>query len=99
MAGVIERNNVHVRGERRAGDDFRPRLRLRSEHVALRGAGLRGRFQAVLFDHVGAGGSDLSAYDQAKYATPGRLCGRRGGDRARTRPARTPSSSATRSAP
>jgi sigma-B regulation protein RsbQ len=26
-------------------------------------------FQTVLFDHVGAGGSDLSAYDPAKYAT------------------------------
>jgi sigma-B regulation protein RsbQ len=27
------------------------------------------RFQTVLFDHVGAGGSDLSAYEPAKYAT------------------------------
>jgi sigma-B regulation protein RsbQ len=26
-------------------------------------------FQTVLFDNVGAGGSDLSAYDSAKYAT------------------------------
>jgi sigma-B regulation protein RsbQ len=26
-------------------------------------------FRVVLFDHVGAGGSDLSAYDPAKYAT------------------------------
>ena len=26
-------------------------------------------FKVVLFDHVGAGGSDLSAYDQAKYST------------------------------
>ena len=26
-------------------------------------------FRTVLFDHVGAGGSDLSAYDPAKYAT------------------------------
>ena len=26
-------------------------------------------FQVVLFDHVGAGGSDLSAYDSAKYAS------------------------------
>lgn len=28
-----------------------------------------GDFQTVLFDHVGAGGSDLSAYDPKKYAT------------------------------
>jgi sigma-B regulation protein RsbQ len=28
-------------------------------------------FRVVLFDHVGAGGSDLSAYDPAKYASLG----------------------------
>src|SRR4051812_22944327 len=28
-----------------------------------------GDFQTILFDHVGAGGSDLSAYDASKYAT------------------------------
>ena len=27
------------------------------------------RFQTILFDHVGAGGSDLKAYDAKKYAT------------------------------
>jgi sigma-B regulation protein RsbQ len=27
------------------------------------------RFRIILFDHVGAGGSDLSAYDKAKYAS------------------------------
>jgi sigma-B regulation protein RsbQ len=27
------------------------------------------RFQTILFDHVGAGGSDLSAYEPAKYAS------------------------------
>jgi sigma-B regulation protein RsbQ len=26
-------------------------------------------FRTILFDHVGAGGSDLSAYDPAKYDT------------------------------
>ncbi|MFK5595657.1 alpha/beta fold hydrolase [Methylobacterium sp. HMF5984] len=29
----------------------------------------RDRFRTVLFDHVGAGGSDLSAFDPAKYAS------------------------------
>lgn len=29
----------------------------------------RDRFRTVLFDHVGAGGSDLSAYQPGKYAT------------------------------
>ena len=28
-----------------------------------------GDFKVVLFDHVGAGGSDLSAYDRTKYST------------------------------
>lgn len=28
-----------------------------------------GEFRTVLFDHVGAGGSDLKAYDRAKYST------------------------------
>src|SRR4051812_7389949 len=26
-------------------------------------------FRTIMFDHVGAGGSDLSAYDQRKYGT------------------------------
>src|SRR3954469_15623271 len=26
-------------------------------------------FKVVLFDHVGAGGSDLSSYDKSKYST------------------------------
>lgn len=29
----------------------------------------RDRFRTVLFDHIGAGGSDLGAYDAGKYAT------------------------------
>src|ERR1700761_3256255 len=28
-----------------------------------------GDFRTVLFDHVGAGGSDLKAYDKTKYST------------------------------
>src|SRR3978361_2432117 len=28
-----------------------------------------GEFKTVLFDHVGAGGSDLTAYDKKKYST------------------------------
>ena len=66
--GVMERNNVHVRG---AG---RPM-------VFAHGFGCdqnMWRFVApefetdhmtVVFDHVGAGGSDLKAYDKSKYAT------------------------------
>ena len=36
--------------------------------------------RVVLFDHVGAGGSDLSAYDPERYGTPRRLRRRRGRD-------------------
>ncbi len=39
---VLQRHNVKVSGARRAGDGLRPWLRVRPEHVALRGAGLRG---------------------------------------------------------
>ena len=54
---------------RAAAHDVRPRLRLRSEHVAVHRAGLRGSVQVVLFDHVGHGQSDASAFDQTKYGS------------------------------
>jgi sigma-B regulation protein RsbQ len=67
MPGVIERNNVHVRG---AGD---------RAMIFAHGFGCdqnTWRFVApaceimtLLFDHVGAGGSDLSAYDRTKYSS------------------------------
>ena len=65
---VIKRNNVRLNG---AGD---------RTMVLAHGFGcdqnmwrfvepaFRDRFRTVLFDHVGAGHSDLSAYDPAKYA-------------------------------
>src|ERR1700733_7483344 len=66
---VMERNNVHVRG---AGD---------RAMVFAHGFGCdqnMWRFVApefekdhttVVFNHVGAGGSDLKAYDKSKYST------------------------------
>ena len=41
-------------------------------------------FRTVLFDHVGAGRSDLTAYDPEEVRLASRLCRRCGGDRART---------------
>ncbi len=38
------------------------------KHVAPCGARLRDRYRTILFDYIGAGGSDLSAYDPGKYA-------------------------------
>lgn len=68
MSAVI-RNNVHTVG---AG----PRAMMFAHgfgcdqnmwrHVA---PAFEDRFRVVLFDHVGAGGSDLGAYDSAKYST------------------------------
>jgi sigma-B regulation protein RsbQ len=37
--------------------------------VAFRGPQFEDDFKVVLFDHVGARGSDLSAYDKVKYST------------------------------
>ena len=37
--------------------------------MATSSAYFEGRFRTVLFDHVGAVGSDLTAYDRFKYAT------------------------------
>lgn len=66
---VLERNNVQLNG---AGD---------RKMVFAHGFGcdhnmwrfvepaFRDRFRTVLFDHVGSGQSDLSAYDPAKYAS------------------------------
>ncbi len=66
---VIRRNNVHYERGDGTTDAVQPRFRLRPEHVAVRRARVRGDYRIVLFDHVGAGGSDLSAYDQRKYAS------------------------------
>jgi sigma-B regulation protein RsbQ len=68
---VISRNNVHVRGGR---PDARAMVFAHGygcdqhmwRHVA---PAFEADFRTVLFDLVGAGASDLSAYDPAKYAS------------------------------
>ena len=55
-------------------------------------------YRVVLFDHVGAGGSDLSAYDPERYGTLAGLRRRRPRDLRGARARPTSSSSATRSA-
>ena len=54
--------------------------------------------RVVLFDHVGAGGSDLRAYDPERYGTLGGYADDVVEIAARARPDATRSSSATRSA-
>jgi sigma-B regulation protein RsbQ len=67
---VVARNNVHLTGPAGA----QPMLFAHGfgcdqnmwRHVA---PAFEDEYRIVLFDHVGAGGSDLSAYDRAKYAS------------------------------
>ncbi|MFK4488476.1 alpha/beta fold hydrolase [Bradyrhizobium sp. USDA 336] len=69
MANVTERNNVHVRG---AGDRamvFAHGFGCDQNMWRFVAPAFERDFRTVLFDHVGAGGSDLSAYDWAKYST------------------------------
>jgi sigma-B regulation protein RsbQ len=68
--GVVERNNVVVRGPKGA----RPMIFAHGfgcdqnmwREVA---PAFEDTYRVVLFDHVGAGGSDLAAYDREKYGT------------------------------
>jgi sigma-B regulation protein RsbQ len=68
--GVVERNNVRLSGPSGA----QPMMFAHGfgcdqnmwRHVA---PAFEDEYRIVLFDHVGAGGSDLSAYDPAKYAS------------------------------
>ena len=67
---VVARNNVHLTGPAGA----QPMLFAHGfgcdqnmwRHVS---PAFEDEYRIVLFDHVGAGGSDLSAYDRAKYAS------------------------------
>ncbi len=65
---AIERHNVHVRGSGAQAMVFAHGFgcdQAMWRHVAPE---FEGGFQTVLFDTVGAGRSDLSAYDPVKYA-------------------------------
>lgn len=67
---VARRNNVNVEGP----EDARPMMLAHgfgcSQEMWGRVSGALGRdHRLVLFDHVGAGGSDLSAYSRRRYAT------------------------------
>jgi sigma-B regulation protein RsbQ len=69
MAGVIERNNVNVRG---AGDRtivFGHGFGCDQNMWRFVAPAFETDFETVTFDHVGAGGSDLGAYDKTKYSS------------------------------
>jgi sigma-B regulation protein RsbQ len=69
MAGVLERNYVHVRG---AGDRtivFAHGFGCDQNMWRFVAPEFEQDFRTVVFDHVGAGRSDLKAYDRARYSS------------------------------
>lgn len=66
---VIERNNVHIRGFGRQAMIFAHGFGCDQNMWRFVEPAFADEFQTVLFDHVGAGGSDLKAYEKKKYST------------------------------
>ena len=64
-----QRNNVHVVGEGPATMFFAHGFGCDQNMWRLLAPVYAKRFRCVLFDLVGSGGSDLSAYDRAKYSS------------------------------
>jgi sigma-B regulation protein RsbQ len=69
IMGVIERNNVHVGGSGERSMIFAHGFGCDQNMWRFVEPAFEGEFRTVLFDHVGAGGSDLKAYDKSKYAS------------------------------
>ena len=69
LLGVFERNNVHVRGQGERTMMFAHGFGCDQNMWRFVEPAFASEFRTVLFDHVGAGGSDLKAYDKEKYST------------------------------
>lgn len=69
MSRLIERNNVHVRGSGKKAMMFVHGFGCDQNMWRLVTPAFEKDFVTVVFDHVGAGGSDLSAYDGTKYSS------------------------------
>jgi sigma-B regulation protein RsbQ len=69
LMGIIERNNVHVHGAAQPAMVFAHGFGCDQNMWRFVEPAFRDDFKTVLFDHVGAGGSDLTAYNKAKYST------------------------------
>lgn len=67
--GVMERNNVNVRGSGAHAMMFAHGFGCDQNMWRFVEPAFEADFRTVLFDHVGAGGSDLKAYDRVKYST------------------------------
>jgi sigma-B regulation protein RsbQ len=66
---VVKRNNVHVVGRGEPALMFAHGFGCDQNMWRLVVPAFQGAHRIVLFDHVGAGQSDLSAYDRGKYGT------------------------------
>jgi sigma-B regulation protein RsbQ len=66
---VLRRNNVHVSGHGERAMVFAHGFGCDQSMWRFVQPAFKDDFRTVLFDHVGAGGSDLRAYDPAKYAS------------------------------
>ena len=71
MHNSIKRNNVTVFGAAKRAMMFAHGFGCDQNMWHEVARSFEGEFRTILFDHVGAGRSDLSAYDPAKYATLG----------------------------
>lgn len=69
---VLARNNVHTSGHGDRAMIFAHGFGCDQNMWRFVAPAFENDFKVVLFDHVGAGGSDLSAYDYKKYSS---LCG------------------------
>jgi sigma-B regulation protein RsbQ len=66
---VAARNNVHVKGMGEKAMLFAHGFGCDQNMWRFVAPAFETEFKTILFDHVGAGGSDLSAYDPTKYST------------------------------
>jgi len=66
---VIRRNNVHTSGSAGPLMLFSHGFGCDQNMWRFVAPAFAAEYRIVLFDHVGAGGSDLSAYDKRKYAS------------------------------
>ena len=66
---VLRRNNVTVSGAGTQTIIFAHGFGCDQHMWRFVAPAFADRYRVVLFDHVGAGGSDLSAYNPDKYAT------------------------------
>jgi sigma-B regulation protein RsbQ len=65
---VTQKNNVKQRGDGNADMVFAHGFGCDQNMWRFVAPAFEDRFRVILFDHVGAGGSDLSAYDYQKYS-------------------------------